>query len=63
MKAKRPVITIAAVDVKCPDCGEFIASPDGPLYFEIAQLRTGEEHACECGTVVVIPPMKSVKLK
>lgn len=56
MKAQRAIITVFCVDVNCPHCGEFIASPSGSLFFELEQLFAGDEYTCECGTVVVIPP-------
>jgi hypothetical protein len=59
----RPIITVAAIDVECPTCHEFIAAPSGSLYFTMDEVKTGEMHACLCGTVIKFPALKTVKVK
>ncbi len=58
----RPIVTIAAVDVQCPKCHEFVAGPGGSLYLTADEYVPGTEIACDCcGTVVTLPPLKSVR--
>jgi ribosomal protein S27E len=63
--ARRPIVTVAAVDVQCPECQEFVASPaSGALFFEANEYRPGTEIDCDaCGTRVVLPALKTVRWK
>ncbi len=59
--ASRPIVTVAAVDVACPLCGEFIAAPSGSLFFEINEYVAGDQYRCfACGIVVELPAVKTV---
>ena len=34
--SKKLIITVAVIDVQCPECGEFLASHDGAQNFTLA---------------------------
>lgn len=55
----KPIVTVAAVDVRCPKCQEFLPNPNsGSLFFTIDEYVAGTKVTCNCcETVVTLPPL------
>jgi hypothetical protein len=64
-KALKPIITVAAVDVQCPNCQEFISEPySGSKFFDINEYHAGSVLECDfCHASVKLPALKSVKVR
>jgi ribosomal protein S27E len=59
----RPTVTVAAVDVRCPGCGEFVAEPSsGAQFFTVAEYKPGAVLICDCcHATIVLPALKTVR--
>ena len=64
-KPRRPIVTVAALDVQCPECDEMISEPtNGSLFFSEYEYKAGMVLECfACHTTVKLPVLKTVKFK
>lgn len=52
---KTAIVHVAAYELKCPHCGEFIPNPTNYSHLWTVDVDRPETAECECGQVVRVP--------